>query len=72
MTVPGKPVIRFRASESIASNEISSTKIRRVMNEAKDEELLDELREMVLSPELLAEWLKKEREGEKESEKAFL
>lgn len=42
------------------------------MNEAKDEELLDELREMVLSPELLAEWLKKEREGEKESEKAFL
>ncbi|KAH9224293.1 hypothetical protein DL95DRAFT_485253 [Leptodontidium sp. 2 PMI_412] len=72
LTVPGKPVIRFRASESIASNGISSTIIRRVMNEAKDEELLDELREMVLSPELLAEWLKKEREGEKESEKAFL
>ncbi|CZR61520.1 uncharacterized protein PAC_11417 [Phialocephala subalpina] len=58
LTVPGEPVIQFRASKRSASNGISSTKIRRIMSEAPDEELYGQLKDKVLSVELLLEWLK--------------
>ncbi|PVH84023.1 hypothetical protein DL98DRAFT_367367, partial [Cadophora sp. DSE1049] len=61
LTVPGEPVIRFRASDRSASNGISSTKIRKIMCEVEDAELLGELKHMVISPEVLVEWLVRER-----------
>ena len=84
LTVPGMPVIHFRASGRSASNGISSTKIRKIMCEVEDSLLLEELNNKVVCPEMLAEWLvgerkaKRERlsegegEGEGEGEKAFL
>ena len=86
LTVPGKPVIHFRASDTSASNGISSTKIRKIMCEVEDSRLLEELSDKVVCPEMLVEWLvgerkaKRERLGEDEgegegvgeAEKAFL
>ncbi|KAG9232586.1 hypothetical protein BJ875DRAFT_514216 [Amylocarpus encephaloides] len=63
LTVPGQPVIRFRASESSASNGISSTKIRQIMSESPDEELYEMLRDKVFSVELLVEWMLEHRKG---------
>jgi hypothetical protein len=57
LTVPGEPNIQFRASQTSASNGISSTRIRRIMCEALDEELYERLKDQVLSAELLVEWL---------------
>ncbi|KAE9369150.1 hypothetical protein N431DRAFT_510652 [Stipitochalara longipes BDJ] len=71
LTVPGQPRIRFRASESSASNGVSSTKIRKIMCEAADEELYGELKDHVLGCDLLVEWLLeywgKRNEGQQES-----
>ncbi|KAH7379897.1 hypothetical protein BKA64DRAFT_765472 [Cadophora sp. MPI-SDFR-AT-0126] len=79
LTVPGEPVIRFRASDGSKSDGISSTGVRRIMCEVEDGELLGRLRGLVLCPEALVEWLVKERErkgAEGQSvegeEKAFL
>lgn len=55
LTVPGEPIIKFRASESSASNGISSTKIRRIMSEVHNEELLDELKDQVLCARFMVE-----------------
>ncbi|ESZ90185.1 hypothetical protein SBOR_9438 [Sclerotinia borealis F-4128] len=73
-TVPGKPIIQFRASQSSASNGVSSTNIRRIMTEAPDEELMEELKDKVISVELLVEWLQHQRNQKQEvaDEKAFL
>ncbi|KAJ8067559.1 hypothetical protein OCU04_004899 [Sclerotinia nivalis] len=73
-TVPGKPIIQFRASQSSASNGVSSTKIRQIMTEAQDEELMEELKDKVISVEVLVEWLLLQRNRERENidEKAFL
>jgi hypothetical protein len=62
LTVPGKPYIQFRASQSSASNGISSTRIRRIMSEAPDEELYERLKDQVLSAKLLVDWLQRYRE----------
>jgi hypothetical protein len=64
LTVPGEPYIQFRASQNSASNGISSTRIRRIMSEAPDEDLHERLKDQVLSVELLVEWLQKSREQE--------
>jgi hypothetical protein len=57
LTVPGEPYIQFRASQSSASNGISSTRIRRIMSEAPNEELYERLKDQVLSAKLLVDWL---------------
>jgi hypothetical protein len=62
LTVPGGPLIHFRASESSASDGLSSTRIRRIMCEAPDERLYELLKDHVLSPDLLVQWLRKYRE----------
>ncbi|APA11472.1 predicted protein [Sclerotinia sclerotiorum 1980 UF-70] len=74
LTVPVNPIIRFRASQISASNGVSSTKIRQIMTEAHDEELMEELKDKVISVEFLVEWLllQRNREREKIDEKAFL
>lgn len=53
LTVTRQPLIRFRASTSSASNGVSSTKIRRIMSEVPDGELLESFRDLVVSPEVL-------------------
>jgi hypothetical protein len=68
LTVPGNPKVRFRASESSASNGVSSTKIRKIMCEAADEELYDQLKDHVLSCDLLVEWLLEQRKQRKDGE----
>ncbi|KAF7861390.1 hypothetical protein EAF04_007955 [Stromatinia cepivora] len=74
LTVPGKPIIQFRASQSSASNGVSSTKIRQIMTEVQDEELMEELKDKVISVKFLVEWLLLQRNRERENidEKAFL
>lgn len=59
LTVLGEPVIQFRASKSSASNEISSTKIRKIMCESPDAKLYELLKDKVLGVEPLVEWLKR-------------
>ena len=61
LTVPGQPRITLRASASSASNGVSSTKIRKIMCEAADEELCSELKGHVLGCDLLVEWLLEHR-----------
>ncbi|KAN0101492.1 hypothetical protein V8E51_012002 [Hyaloscypha variabilis] len=68
LTVPGNPKIRFRASESSASNGVSSTKIRKIMCEAADEELYDELKDHVIGCDMLVEWLLEQRGRRRENE----
>lgn len=63
LTVPREPLIRFRASESSACNGVSSTRIRRIMCEARAEDLYGELEEHVLSCEFLVQWLQDYRES---------
>ena len=53
LTVPGEPLIRFLASESSASNGISSTKTRRIMCEAANEKLYEELKGYVFAASCL-------------------
>ncbi|CAD6444781.1 85805aa7-8619-4687-891d-16c7619b6a68 [Sclerotinia trifoliorum] len=74
LTVAGNPIIRFRASQSSASNGVSSTKIRQIMAEAHNEELMEELNDKVISADFLVEWLLIQRKAKRESidEKAFL
>lgn len=62
LTVPGEPLIRFYASQSSGSNDVSSTRIRRIMCDTSDEDLYWELKEHVLGCELLVEWLQALRE----------
>jgi hypothetical protein len=64
LTVPREPHIQFRASQSSASNGISSTNIRRIMSETPVEDLYDRLKDQVLSVELLVEWLQRSRAHE--------
>jgi hypothetical protein len=61
LTLPNKPIIRFRASEKSASNGVSSTAIRKIMCEAPDEMLYEELAPHVLGVDMLVEWLKRYR-----------
>ena len=68
LTVPGNPKIRFRASDSSASNGVSSTKIRKIMCEAFDENLYEELKDHVLGCDLLVEWLLEQRKQRKDGE----
>lgn len=74
LTVTRKPNIYFRASQSSASNGVSSTKIRQIMTEAPDGELMRELKDKVISVEFLVKWLQLQRSLEREDndEKAFL
>ncbi|KAK6608071.1 hypothetical protein H4I96_04306 [Botrytis cinerea] len=74
LIVPGKPIIQFRASQNSASNGVSSTKIRQIMTEALDQELMEGLKDKVISVELLVEWLIIQRNKNRESsnDKAFL
>ncbi|TEY75051.1 hypothetical protein BOTCAL_0066g00280 [Botryotinia calthae] len=74
LTVLGKPIIQFRASQNSASNGVSSTKIRQIMTEALDQELMERLKDKVISVEFLVEWLILQRNKERESsdDKAFL
>ncbi|KAF7954080.1 hypothetical protein EAE96_005213 [Botrytis aclada] len=74
LTVPGKPIIQFRASQHSVSNGVSSTKIRQIMTEALDEKLMEGLKDKVISAELLVEWLILQRNQAREvsDEKAFL
>ncbi|KAF7916798.1 uncharacterized protein EAE98_010520 [Botrytis deweyae] len=74
LTVPGKPIIKFRASQHSASNGVSSTKIRQIMTEALDEKLMEGLKDKVISAEFLVEWLILQRNQSREvsDEKAFL
>jgi hypothetical protein len=65
LTVPGQPYIQFRASQSSASNGISSTHIRRIMSEDPNEKLYELLKDHVLSAELLVEWLQRSRENKR-------
>jgi hypothetical protein len=55
----GQTYIQFRASQSSASNGISSTSIRRIMCEVPNEELYERPKDQVLSAELLVEWLQR-------------
>ena len=70
LTVPGQPRIKFRASESSASNGVSSTKIRKIMCDASDEERYAKLKDHVLGCELLVRWLLEHRGRERESKGA--
>jgi hypothetical protein len=72
LTIPGQPYIQFRASQGSASNGISSTRIRRIMCEASDEELYERLKDQVLSAELLVEWLQRYREQKRGEEEGAL
>ncbi|TGO46193.1 hypothetical protein BCON_0339g00110 [Botryotinia convoluta] len=74
LTVPGKPIIQFRASQCSTSNGVSSTKIRQIMTEALDEKLMEGLKDKVISAEFLVEWLILQRNQAREvsDEKAFL
>lgn len=74
LTIPGKPIIQFRASQHSASNGVSSTKIRQIMTEALDEKLMEGLKDKVISAESLVEWLILQRNESREvsDEKAFL
>lgn len=65
LTVPGEPVIRFRACSGSASTGISSTTIRRAMVETDEEDLCQCLGDQVLSSGMLIEWLKKYRGDQK-------
>ncbi|KAF7880275.1 uncharacterized protein EAF01_012036 [Botrytis porri] len=74
LTIPGKPMIQFRASQHSASNGVSSTKIRQIMTEALDVKLMEGLKDKVISAEFLVEWLilQRKQAGEVSDEKAFL
>jgi hypothetical protein len=72
LTVPGKPYIQFRASKSSASSGISSTRIRRIMCEAPDEELYERLNDQVLSAKLLVDWLQRYRERKRGEDEGAL
>jgi hypothetical protein len=61
LTLPNELIIRFRASERSASNGVSSTAIRKIMCEAHDEMLYEELTPHVLGVDMLVEWLKRYR-----------
>lgn len=66
LTVSGKPTIQFRASQHSASNGVSSTNVRQVMAEAPDDELLEGLKDKVISVEVLVRWLKLQRNQKRE------
>ncbi|KAH8761712.1 hypothetical protein BGZ57DRAFT_1007784 [Hyaloscypha finlandica] len=61
LTVPGEPLIRFRASQRSASNGVSSTDVRRIMCGVPDERLYEHLKEHVLGCGLLVDCLEKYR-----------
>lgn len=61
VTVLGEPRICFLASERSASNGVSSTKIRKMMLETSEGKLYEELKDHVLCPDLLVEWLLENR-----------
>ncbi|KAI9647887.1 hypothetical protein NHQ30_004275 [Ciborinia camelliae] len=63
----GSQIIKFRASQSSASNGVSSTKIRQIMTEAPDEELMEGLKDKVISVESLVEWLQLQRKQKRET-----
>ncbi|KAF7920554.1 uncharacterized protein EAE97_011447 [Botrytis byssoidea] len=74
LTVPGNPIIQFRASQHSASNGVSSTKIRQIMTETVDEKLMEGLKDKVISAEFLVDWLVLQRNQSRKvsDEKAFL
>ncbi|KAH6666355.1 hypothetical protein B0J14DRAFT_629900 [Halenospora varia] len=72
LTIPGWPSIQFRATQSSASTGISSTRIRKIMWEAPDEELYDGLKDQVVSAELLVEWLQASRERKRVEDETVL
>ena len=72
LTLPNEPRIRFRASERSASNGVSSTAIRKIMCEAPDEMLYEELAPHVLGVDMLVEWLKRYRGEVKWAQKKIM
>lgn len=61
LKVPGQPRICFLASEKSASNGVSSTKIRELMALTPDCDLHAKLKDQVLCPDLLVQFLEKYR-----------
>lgn len=61
LSVEGEPIIRFRASGESMSDGVSSTAIRKIMCEAPNETLHEELAPHVLGVDMVVEWLKNHR-----------
>ncbi len=61
LSVKGEPIIRFRGSGESRSNGVSSTAIRKIICEAPDETLHEELAPHVLGVDKLVEWLRTHR-----------
>lgn len=56
LSVTGEPMIQFRASMSSTSITTSSTRIRKIMAEARDEDLYEGLKDQVLGVGLLVDY----------------